>query len=54
MVLRISSPMPQRGSRKCGILGGWFSEPLNKELGGLLGSERAEHCDLLVCSQAQH
>jgi hypothetical protein len=32
MVLRVSSPMPQRGSRKCGILGGWFSEPLNKEL----------------------
>ena len=33
MVLLISSPMPQRGSRKCGTLGTWFSEPPNKELG---------------------
>lgn len=32
MVLRISSPMLQRGSRKCGTLGAWFSEPPNKEL----------------------
>ena len=32
MVLRVSSPMPQRGSRKCGTLGEWFSEPPNKEL----------------------
>ena len=33
MVLRESSLMPQRGFRKCGTLGGWFSEPPNKELG---------------------
>jgi len=32
MVLRVSSPMLQRGSRKCGTLGAWFSEPPNKEL----------------------
>ena len=32
MVLLISSPMPQRGSRKYGTLGAWFSEPPNKEL----------------------
>ena len=25
--------MPKRGSRKCGKLGAWFSEPPNKELG---------------------
>jgi hypothetical protein len=33
MVLRISSPMPQPGSRKCGTVGARFSEPPNKELG---------------------
>jgi hypothetical protein len=32
MALRISSAMQQRGSRKCGTLGAWFSEPPNKEL----------------------
>jgi len=32
MVLLISSPMPQRGSRKCGTLGAGFSEPPIKEL----------------------
>ena len=35
MVLRISSSMAQRGSRKCGTLGAWFSEPPNKELAGI-------------------
>lgn len=34
MVLRVSSQMPQRGSRKCGTLGSWFSEPPNREFGG--------------------
>jgi hypothetical protein len=33
-VLRVSSPMPQRGSRKGGRLGVWFSEPPKKELCG--------------------
>jgi hypothetical protein len=37
MVLLISSPMPQRGSRKCGTLGAWFSELPNKELGPMGG-----------------
>ena len=31
MALQISSPMPQLGSRKCGTLGAWFSEPPIKE-----------------------
>ena len=43
MVLRVSSQMPQRGSRKCGTLGGWFSEPPNKELGSSPSSE-ASRC----------
>jgi hypothetical protein len=33
MILWLSSPMPQRGSRKVGSLAAWFSEPLDKELG---------------------
>ncbi|MFM7518494.1 MAG: hypothetical protein ACKO3V_16280, partial [Pirellula sp.] len=33
-VVRVTSPMPQRGSRKGGRLGVWFSEPPNKELFG--------------------
>jgi hypothetical protein len=33
MALRVFSPMPQRGSRKCGTLGAWFSERPKKELG---------------------
>ena len=32
MVLRMTSPMPQSGSRKCGTLGACFSEPSSKEL----------------------
>ena len=32
MILRVSSPMQQRGSRKGGILGAWFSEPPDKKL----------------------
>ena len=32
MVLRVSSQMLQCGSRKCGTLGAWFSEPPNNEL----------------------
>jgi len=32
-VLRVSSPLPQRGSRKGGRLGVWFSEPPNNEFG---------------------
>jgi hypothetical protein len=34
MVLRLSSPMPHRGSRKGGAPREWFSEPSNKEFGG--------------------
>jgi hypothetical protein len=33
MGLQVFSAIPQRGSRKCGTLGAWFSEPPNKELG---------------------
>jgi hypothetical protein len=35
-ILQVSSPMPQRCSRKCGTLGAWFSKPPNKELDRLL------------------
>ena len=39
MVLRLSSQMPQRDSRKCCTLGAWFSEPPNSELGSSPSSE---------------
>jgi hypothetical protein len=32
MGLQVFSAIPQRGFRKCGTLGAWFSEPPNKEL----------------------
>ena len=32
MILRVSSPMQQRGSRKGGIRGAWLSVPPDKEL----------------------
>ena len=32
MVLRVSSPTPQRSCRKCGTFGAWLSEPPNNEL----------------------
>jgi hypothetical protein len=35
MVLRVSSPMPQDGSRKGGTCEAWFSEPAKKELAGM-------------------
>ena len=44
MVLRVSSSMPQRGSRKCGKLVGWFSEPPNKELGTTESHPRHKSC----------
>jgi hypothetical protein len=32
MVLRVSSPTPQRSCRKCGTFGAWFLEPPSNEL----------------------
>lgn len=38
MVLRVSSPMPQDGSRKGGTCEAWFSEPAKKKFEGLARS----------------
>ena len=43
-VFRVLSPMPQGGSRKCGTLGAWFSEPPSKELGATESHPRHKSC----------
>ena len=44
MVLRVSSPMPQRGSRKGETFGAGFSEPHDKDLCGLGNANQHNRC----------